>query len=117
MRIRGVEDEYGIVRKKALMCLRTRRRAESRGWPIGNEALTTFPSREEDPAEYVIAEEQLFLVQKALYHLSPIFRQVMILKAVEELSWRQIAAQMNLSIYTVKSVFARALRKLQALVI
>ena len=71
----------------------------------------------EDPQTLMIREQDTRLVHEALAELPVEFREVLILRELEDLSYREIAAVTELPIGTVMSRIARARRKFAAIVI
>lgn len=70
----------------------------------------------EDPQTLLIREQDARLVHEALAQLPVEFREVLILRELEDLSYREIAAVTDLPIGTVMSRIARARRKFAAIV-
>jgi RNA polymerase sigma-70 factor (ECF subfamily) len=70
----------------------------------------------EDPQTLMIREQDTRLVHEALAELPVEFREVLILRELEDLSYREIAAVTELPIGTVMSRIARARRKFAAIV-
>ncbi|CAM2193208.1 RNA polymerase sigma-70 factor, ECF subfamily [Paraburkholderia kururiensis] len=75
------------------------------GWSVGGL----------DPEALLIREEDARRVHAALEQLPPEFREVLVLREMEDLSYREIAAIADLPVGTVMSRLARARRKLAAL--
>ena len=70
----------------------------------------------EDPLTLMIREQDTRLVHEALAELPVEFREVLILRELEDLSYREIAAITELPIGTVMSRIARARRKFAVIV-
>lgn len=75
------------------------------GWSVGGL----------DPEAQLIREEDARRVHAALEQLPPEFREVLVLREMEDLSYREIAAIADLPVGTVMSRLARARRKLALL--
>ncbi len=69
-----------------------------------------------DPLTLIIREQDTRLVHEALAELPVEFREVLILRELEDLSYREIAAITELPIGTVMSRIARARRKFAVIV-
>jgi RNA polymerase sigma factor (sigma-70 family) len=70
-----------------------------------------------DPPALLIREEDARLVHEALAQLPVEFREVLILRELEDMSYRDIAAVADLPIGTVMSRLTRARRKLAAVLL
>jgi len=64
------------------------------------------------PFELALRDETLELIEEALSKLKPVFREAVVLRDIEELSYEEIAAVLGVSLGTVKS---RILRGREAL--
>lgn len=96
-----------------------RRRAASRETVAFDEsfddiALDGREVADTDPQRLLIREEDARFVHEALARLPVEFREVLILRELEDMSYRDIAAVTDLPIGTVMSRIARARRKLAA---
>lgn len=69
------------------------------------------------PEEQMLHHEQQRAVAQAMMQLEEEFRQVLILRVVQDLSYEQIAQIMNLRVGTVKSRLARARQKLKKILL
>ena len=85
-----------------------------------NELTTTFdeeihgtPSHASNPEALLLQSANGDLLKKALQGLPPEFREVVIMREVEGLSYREIASISGVSIGTVMSRLARARTRLQ----
>jgi len=67
-----------------------------------------LPDEQPDPGEDAVTQELLERVQAAMEKLSPAHREILTLRNVQNLSYEEIAAQLDLSLGTVKSRIARA---------
>jgi RNA polymerase sigma-70 factor (ECF subfamily) len=75
----------------------------------------TLPADGPSPYDYALNQERNRMVEAALAELSPAFRPAVVLRDVEDLSYEEIAAILNLPMGTVKSRILRgreALRRL-----
>ncbi len=70
---------------------------------VKGEYAREIAASDESPAEKIEQEEFLELVWQALGRLSPEFRQVLILRDMEEYSYEEIAHILGCSLGTVKS--------------
>lgn len=99
-----------------------RRRASSHEVVQFDEELDETPidgwnTAPEDPQTLLIREQDTRLVHEALAALPVEFREVLILRELEDMSYREIAAVTELPIGTVMSRIARARRKFAAIVV
>lgn len=69
------------------------------------------------PEEQLLHHEQRQAVAQAMMQLEEEFRQVLILRVVQDLPYEQIAQIMNLRVGTVKSRLARARQKLKKILL
>ncbi|KWO47321.1 RNA polymerase subunit sigma [Burkholderia sp. MSMB1459WGS] len=69
----------------------------------------------EDPLAHLLRGENVRLVNAALAQLPPEYREVLVLREMEDLSYREIAAIADVPVGTVMSRLARGRRKLAAL--
>ena len=76
--------------------------------PIGE----TLPDPGRSPFEIALEEETMALFEKALASIRPVFREAVVLRDVEDLSYEEIAEILQVSLGTVKS---RILRGREAL--
>jgi RNA polymerase sigma-70 factor (ECF subfamily) len=77
--------------------------------PEGNLTLAdVLPAEQPDPGEDAVTQELVERVEAAMEKLSPAHREILTLRNVRNLSYEEIAAQLDLSLGTVKSRIARA---------
>ena len=69
----------------------------------------------DDPLAHLLRGENVRLVNEALAKLAPEYREVLVLREMEDLSYREIAAIADVPVGTVMSRLARGRRKLAAL--
>jgi RNA polymerase sigma-70 factor (ECF subfamily) len=69
----------------------------------------------EDPLAHLLRGENVRLVNAALAKLPPEYREVLVLREMEDLSYREIAAIADVPVGTVMSRLARGRRRLAAL--
>lgn len=74
--------------------------------------VDTIPAQGESPFDYVLDRENQALLEEALAGLNPSFRTVVVLRDIEDLSYEEIAAVLQVPMGTVKS---RILRGREAL--
>ena len=114
-----------IVRNRALTWLSQRKRAsnvvsfeDAFHTEEGEESgMSRIPSDEPTPEQHLIADGERAAIMAALAELPPLFREVLVLREVEELSYQQIAQIADVPVGTVMSRLARARSKLRALVV
>jgi RNA polymerase sigma-70 factor, ECF subfamily len=70
------------------------------------------PDSERSPFDYTFDREKQELIENALARINPLFREVVVLRDVEDLSYEEIAEVLQISLGTVKS---RILRGREAL--
>ena len=80
-----------------------------------DEALDVCESDEPDPETAQIIKSQKQLLNEAINRLAIEFREVIVLRELEELSYKEIADVTGIPIGTVMSRLARARKKLQLL--
>jgi len=98
-----------IVRNTALNFL-ARRKPDERGeWTAeDNEPADRLPNPEREILQHARREE----VRRALARLEPEFRDVIVLREIEDLSYKEIAAVLDIPIGTVMSRLSRARQRL-----
>lgn len=77
--------------------------------------LTDYPSSEPTPSEVVSGRETMGHFEKCLQKLAPEYREVIVLRYVEELPYEVIADILRISLGTVKSRIHRARAELREL--
>jgi RNA polymerase sigma-70 factor (ECF subfamily) len=87
--------------------------------PLGEDGETTLenlmPSEAESPAEAAVTQEFVDRVSECMRGLNEKHKEVLILRNVKNLSYDEIAAQLGISVGTVKSRIARARESLREL--
>jgi RNA polymerase sigma-70 factor (ECF subfamily) len=63
--------------------------------------------KERSPYDYTFDNERQVLIENALARINPLFREVVILRDIEELSYEEIADVLQISLGTVKSRIMR----------
>lgn len=114
-----------IVRNRALTWLSQRKRMsnvvsieDAFHTEEGDEpGIARIPSLEPSPEQHLIARDERAAVLNALAQLPPLFREVLILREIEELSYQQIAAIAVVPVGTVMSRLARARSRLRDIVL
>ena len=80
----------------------------------GRSYRNTLPSAVQSPFDCVLEQENHVLIEEALGRLNPSFREAVVLRDIEDLSYEEIAEVLQLPLGTVKSRILRgreALRK------
>jgi RNA polymerase sigma-70 factor (ECF subfamily) len=87
--------------------------------PLSDDGSLTLenmmPSADENPAEAVVTQEFVDRVSACMQDLNDKHKEVLILRNVKNLSYDEIAHQLNISVGTVKSRIARARESLRGL--
>ena len=78
----------------------------------GRSYRSVLPDPGRSPYEMVLGAETRSLIEQALTKINPVFREAVVLRDVEDLSYEEIAEVLNVSLGTVKS---RILRGREAL--
>jgi RNA polymerase sigma-70 factor (ECF subfamily) len=85
-------------------------RVDQSSLAIGRWLIANSPS----PSEQVSKREQAVLLANALGALPPDYREVLVLRHLEDLSFPDISTRMNRTLDSVKNVWARAIVKLRS---
>lgn len=80
--------------------------------PLDDE-LDEFESKDLDPEELLLKRADTLLVRRALEELPIEFREVLVFRELEEMSYKQIAIVTELPLGTVMSRLARGRKRLQ----
>jgi RNA polymerase sigma-70 factor (ECF subfamily) len=85
--------------------------------PLGEDGDMTLenlmPSKGESPAEATVTQEFVDRVSECMHDLNSKHKEVLILRNVQNMSYDQIAVQLDISVGTVKSRIARARESLR----
>lgn len=81
-----------------------------------NQPLPAWHDGRDDPEQWLLRQEDVRLVHRALEKLPVAFREVLVLRELEELPYRDIARVADIAIGTVMSRLARGRRMLAAAV-
>ena len=95
---------FRIASNAALDALRRRRVV---GF-VPFEETFDAPSADPDPAKRLELKQEIVALEASLARLSPEHREILLLREVEDMSYEEIGAVLNLSEGTVKSRLARA---------
>ncbi|MGO4306789.1 RNA polymerase sigma factor [Cupriavidus sp. RAF12] len=109
-----------IVRNTWFTTWRKRKTAAETGYDEATEADTALPDwhgSPTDPEQWLLREEDVRLVHAALEQLPVAFREVLVLRELEELHYRDIARIADIPVGTVMSRLARGRRMLAAAVV
>jgi RNA polymerase sigma-70 factor, ECF subfamily len=99
-----------IVRR---VCYAWADRGRRHGWPADPELLDGLPGDGEDPETELIRGELQERLALAVEALPFPFREVIVLREIQELSYQEIAAVTGVPVGTVMSRLSRARRRLQ----
>jgi RNA polymerase sigma-70 factor (ECF subfamily) len=99
-----------IVRR---VCYGWAERARRHGWATEPELLDELPGEGDDPETAFIRGERQEQLARAVEALPFPFREVIVLREIQELSYQEIATVVNVPVGTVMSRLARARRRLQ----
>ena len=100
-----------IVRNVAFTMLARRRRGPAS--VSLDDAGFDLPSNDESPERLVLRDIDVALLRAAIEELSDEFREVIVLRELEELSYEEIAEALDIPEKTVMSRLARARSRLQ----
>lgn len=81
----------------------------------GEKKLTDYPSPDPGPSELASGREAMNHFEECLQKLPPEYREVLVLRYVEELPYEEIAEILRISLGTVKSRIHRARSELREL--
>lgn len=93
-----------------------RNRSPELNLPLDDE-LHEAQSDDLDPEAILLQNASAQELRQAVQELPPEFREVLVLRELDELSYRQIAAVANLPLGTVMSRLARARKRLQHILV
>jgi RNA polymerase sigma-70 factor (ECF subfamily) len=130
--VRNSHDAEDVLQEsllKAYKSLDTFRGADARSWVLAivrNTAMnfhdrhkTHSPLDEMDPADAspdperaLIDRSRVIRLRMAISNLEPEFREAIVLREIEDLSYKEIAAVLNIPVGTVMSRLARARQRL-----
>jgi RNA polymerase sigma-70 factor, ECF subfamily len=102
-----------MAARKAIDCLRQRRK-NRREMTAFAETVQQFPATDSD--REASRHQQALLLRRALGRLDPRDAAVFSLRYLEDLSYQEIAAQMNLSVSRVGVILHRARNRLREIV-
>jgi RNA polymerase sigma-70 factor (ECF subfamily) len=81
--------------------------------PSASRSAQTLASPTASPEEAAQASEVYRRVEEAVGKLSPEFRSVLVLRDIQDLSYEEVAATLDINLGTVKSRLARARKQVQ----
>src|SRR5690348_15383595 len=100
----------GVARRQAHNTLRQRR------IPLADlSEVETMPASDLEPEEAALAGVARAELTEAFYRLAPVHREVLVLAFVQELSYQETAAILDVPLGTVKSRLSNARRALRAI--
>ena len=113
---RGARLRPWLHRLTANVCLDALRKRKPAMLPleeaIGGASEPQTPHGEESPEQAYLRGEERLDVQQALLHLPGEYRIVLVLRYLEELSYREIAETLNVPVSTVETRIYRAKKML-----
>jgi len=74
----------------------------------GDESMISLKSKGLDPEETYIKEQKIKLMRKIVDNLKPRYKDLVVLRYFEELSYEEISKELNLPLGTVKAQLFRA---------
>ncbi len=105
-----------IVRNLCYDSMR-RKNARERTAPFDEELHNTGPTTTPDPEACLLQKERAEMLRQALTELPLELREVLVLRELEELSYREIASIAQVPMGTVMSRLSRARKRLQDIVL
>ncbi|MCW2542512.1 MAG: polymerase subunit sigma-24 [Frankiales bacterium] len=99
------------------LCIDRYRAEQRRPRLIDLETLSVEPAADEDELDPIIQAENAAIVREALALLSPLHRQALIKREIEEKPLPQIAEELDIPVEQVKHVLHRARRSLRRLLV
>jgi RNA polymerase sigma-70 factor, ECF subfamily len=109
---------FKILRNAWLNHLRKRRTAPEIAWSdVEDGSVTDIAEPSKDSYYAFVSKMEREQVQAAIQALAPTFREIILLREFEELSYAEIAGLLHCPVGTVMSRLARARSKLRALLI
>jgi RNA polymerase sigma-70 factor (ECF subfamily) len=78
----------------------------------GSGLVALFPVREPSPSSHASRREQAVLLADALERLAPDYREVIVLRSLQDLPFEEIAQRLGRKAGAVRMLWARALEKL-----
>jgi RNA polymerase sigma-70 factor (ECF subfamily) len=106
-----VRHYYGTQRRDVRLELELAAAVDESSHALGNGLF----ARQSSPSGQAARREQAVLLAQALDHLPPDYREVMILRHLEGLTFPEVAERMGRSVDSVKKLWARGLAQLRAL--
>lgn len=109
---------YRIVSNLCLDFLRSRSRRQTVSLSVededGEDTLLDIPDTSQSPEKLVEGRLTREAVQQGLEQLSPEYRQILLLREIQGLSYEEISQSLGLELGTIKSRLFRARKKLCA---
>ena len=99
------------------LCIDRYRAEQRRPRLIDLETLSVEPAADEDELDPIIQAENAAIVREALAMLSPLHREALIKREIEEKPLPQIAEELDIPVEQVKHVLHRARRSLRRLLV
>jgi RNA polymerase sigma-70 factor (family 1) len=97
---------FTAVRNNCITKLRREKKAAVVDWK--DEAVDYIPDKENGPTDYMA------LVQTAIEGLPPRCREVFLLSRISNMTYKEIAASLDISVKTVENQLSKALRMIRA---
>lgn len=116
---RGRSSLKTWIYRVTLNCCRSRYKRQqswrSRVLPVSDEKLQNLPDRHRSPEERAIARGTVRSIEEALGELPTIYREAIVLRDLEGLTYEEISRVSGLRLGTVRSRIARGRDRLRAL--
>lgn len=102
------KNELKRRKRRTILSLSSSSNDDDRPFEVSDDSIV-------DPDRLADSEIKNEIIQKALMKVKPVYREVVILRDIQEFSYEEIAEMTNLSIGTVKSRINRGRNQLQKL--
>jgi RNA polymerase sigma-70 factor (ECF subfamily) len=116
--LRGGDGRAWLLKIVRNACYDRLRQKGARGqFTDFDDAVHSIYEQAPDPEAALLLAERSALLEKAMAELPTEFREILVLRELEQLSYRQIATIGDISLGTVMSRLSRARQRLQQLVL
>ncbi len=101
---------FGVAQHVAIDSIRKERRTTAREIHLDNASMCLAPEVD-NAAKRAIREQNMALLAEALHSLPPRCREIVILRKLDRLSYREIAERLGIRQSTVETQIVRGMRK------